>query len=69
MRLCEAVILFQASLIMVDYVKEKAEKAKAIKKLMSKWLLMQGTSRKATLLLDKNPEIKIARALKDCKAS
>jgi len=54
---------------MVDYVKEKAEKAKAIKKLMSKWLLMQGTSRKATLLLDKNPEIKIARALKDCKAS
>jgi len=65
MRLSEAVILCQAPLIMVDYVKEKAEKAKVFKKLMGKWLNRQDTARKASLLLDRNPEIKIARTLKD----
>jgi len=54
---------------MIDYSKEKAEKAKALKKLMLKWLAMQETERKATLLLAKNPEIKIPRAIKERIAS
>jgi hypothetical protein len=44
---------------MLDSPQEKAEKAKVIKKLMSKWLKVQATERKANLLLSKNPEIKI----------
>jgi hypothetical protein len=47
---------------MIDYSKEKAEKVKAMKKLMAKWLAMQETARKANLLLAKNPEIKIPKA-------
>ena len=54
---------------MIDYTKEKAEKAKALKKLMVKWLAMQETECKATLLLAKNPEIKIPKAVKNRKAS
>jgi len=54
---------------MIDYYREKAEKAKALKKLMTKWLAMQETQRKANLLLAKNPEIKIPKAIKNRKAS
>lgn len=54
---------------MTDYYREKAEKAKALKKLMVKWLAMQETERKATLLLAKNPEIKIPKAVRNRKAS
>jgi len=54
---------------MIDYTKEKAEKAKAFKKLMVKWLAMQETESKATMLLARNPEIKIPRAIRDRKAS
>lgn len=43
---------------MLDSPKEKADKAKVIKKLTSKWLTMKSTARKASLVLAKNPEIK-----------
>ena len=52
-----------------NYTKEKAEKTKVIKKLLSKWLLRQDTEDKATLLLLKNPEIKISRALRNYRIS
>ena len=45
-------------LIMFDSPEQKAEKAKVLKKLMSKWLSVQATEGKANLLLSKNPEIK-----------
>lgn len=57
---------------MFESSEEKAEKAKALKKLMAKWLTVQGTERKAALLLEKNPEIrspKIKSAAKNRKAS
>jgi hypothetical protein len=54
---------------MIDYAKEKAEKIKVLKKLLAKWLAMTETARKANLLLDKNPDIKIAKATKISKAS
>ena len=54
---------------MIDYAKEKAIKTKVLKKLLAKWLGMQGTAGKANLLLDKNPDIKIARAAKIRRAS
>jgi hypothetical protein len=47
-------------LTMIDSPQQKAEKAKALKKLMSKWLKTQETKSKADLVLAKNPEIKIA---------
>ena len=53
----------------IDSANEKAEKAKAFKKLMLKWLAVQETARKANLLLDRNPEIKVGGALKNHKAS
>jgi len=56
-------------MIMIDYAKEKAVRTKVLKKLLAKWLAMQETAGKANLLLDKNPEIKIARATKIRKAS
>ena len=40
------------------YTKENTEKARALKKLMKKWLNTQETEKKATLLLEKNPELK-----------
>ena len=43
---------------MNHYTKENTEKAKAIKKLMKKWLMTQETEKKASLLLEKNPELK-----------
>ncbi len=56
-------------LIMIDYAKEKAVKTKVLKKLLAKWLGRQDTANKANLLLDKNPDIKIAGAAKIRKAS
>ena len=43
---------------MIDHSKEKAEKIKAFRKLMSKWLTMQETSEKANHLLSRNPHVK-----------
>ena len=54
---------------MIDYAKEKAEKTKVLKKLLAKWLGMQETVSKANLLLNKNPDIKIAKAARRQKAS
>jgi hypothetical protein len=42
--------------------KENTEKAKALKKLMRKWLTTQETERKATLIIAKNPELRRKRA-------
>ncbi len=52
---------------MLDSPQEKAEKDKVIKKLMSKWLKVKGTERKASLLLSKNPELKITGTAKPRK--
>ena len=46
---------------MFDTPKEKSEKAKVLKKLMSKWLSVQATEQKANLLISKNPGLKISR--------
>lgn len=55
--------------MLLDSPQEKADKAKVIKKLMSKWLKGQATERKATLLLSKNPEIKLTGTTKSRKIS
>jgi hypothetical protein len=47
---------------MLSTTKEKEEKAKALKKLMRKWLTTQETEKKATILLEKNPELQRKRA-------
>lgn len=47
---------------MNHYIKENTEKAKALKKLMKKWLNTQETEKKAVLLLEKNPELKRRRS-------
>ena len=54
---------------MIDSPKDKAEKAKAFKKLLSKWFKAQETKGKADLLLSKNPGLKIVRASGNKKAS
>jgi hypothetical protein len=54
---------------MLDSSEEKAEKAKVIKKLMSKWLKVQATESKAQFLLSKNPELKITGTGKSRKIS
>ncbi|HEY4335357.1 MAG TPA: hypothetical protein VGM89_05655 [Puia sp.] len=54
---------------MIDYSKEKAVKAKVLKKLLAKWLAVQDTTGKANLLLDKNPDIKISPAKISRRAS
>jgi hypothetical protein len=56
-------------LIMIDYAKEKAVKAKVLKKLLIKWLHRQDTASKANILLEKNPDIKIPGVARICKAS
>jgi hypothetical protein len=48
---------------MIDSTKENLEKAKALRKLMKKWLTTQETQKKATLLLAKNPHLKGRRSL------
>jgi hypothetical protein len=62
------IIKVKGILIMLDSPQEKAEKDKVIKKLMSKWLKVQETARKASLLLSKNPELKITGTSKSRKA-
>ena len=54
---------------MIDYAKEKAVKAKVLKKLLIKWLHRQDTASKANILLEKNPDIKIPGVARICKAS
>lgn len=54
---------------MIDYAKEKAVKAKVLKKLLTKWLHRQGTASKANILLEKNPDIKIPGVARIYKAS
>ena len=46
---------------MFDSPEQKAQKAKVLKKLMSKWLSVQATEGKAHLLLSKNPHIRPAK--------
>ena len=46
---------------MTQPTKENMEKAKALRKLMKKWLNTQETQKKASLLLAKNPEIKVRK--------
>jgi len=48
---------------MNHYTKENMEKAKAMKKLMKKWLTTQETEKKASLLLEKNPELKRRKSI------
>lgn len=45
-------------LIMIDSTKLRAEKEKALKKLIRKWLMAQETQGKAHALLARNPNIK-----------
>jgi len=45
-----------------DTTTEKLEKAKALKKLVKKWLTTAETKRKADLVLAKNPELKPRKA-------
>jgi hypothetical protein len=47
---------------MFDSPKERAEKAMALRRLLSKWFKKQETKKKADLLAAKNPELKIMRA-------
>ena len=47
---------------MLPSAKEKEEKAKALKKLVRKWLTTQETEKKATILLAKNPELQRKKA-------
>ena len=43
---------------MTQPTKENLEKAKALRKLMKKWLNTQETQKKADLILAKNPELR-----------
>jgi hypothetical protein len=56
-------------LVMIDSPKDKAEKAKAFKKLLSKWFKAQETKSKADFLLSKNPGLKIVRTSGNKKVS
>jgi hypothetical protein len=46
---------------MFETPEQKEQKARALKKLMSKWLSVQATESKANVLISKNPEIKRVR--------
>jgi hypothetical protein len=46
---------------MTQPTKENVEKAKVLRKLMKKWLTTLETQKKASLLLAKNPEIKLRK--------
>jgi|GEM_PF-1883359 hypothetical protein len=54
---------------MIDSPKERAEKAMALRRLMSKWFKKQETQRKANLLMAKNPQLKMWRASGNKKVS
>jgi hypothetical protein len=43
---------------------EKAERNKIVKILLTRWIAKQETAEKATLLLLKNPQIRLAKSLK-----
>ena len=45
-------------LIMIDRAKQHAEKERALKKLIRKWMMAQDTQGKALVLLSRNPGIK-----------
>jgi hypothetical protein len=45
-------------MIMIDPTKQHAEKERALKKLIRKWLMTQETQGKAHALLARNPGIK-----------
>ncbi|HEY4290134.1 MAG TPA: hypothetical protein VGN00_23700 [Puia sp.] len=46
---------------MTEPTKENVEKARVLRKLMKKWLTTQETEKKANLLLEKNPELKLRK--------
>ena len=48
--------------------KENSEKARALKKLMKKWLTTAETRRKANLLIAKNPGLKTGKVVSLRKA-
>jgi hypothetical protein len=54
---------------MNDSTKEKSEKAKALRRLMRKWLNTQDTQRKADMLLARNPDLKVKGASRVQKES
>jgi hypothetical protein len=54
---------------MTQPTNENMEKAKALRKLMKKWLTTQGTQKKADLLLAKNPEIMVRKPAVTRKAA
>jgi hypothetical protein len=54
---------------MIDSTKEKFEKAKALRRLMKKWLTTQDTQRKADLLLARNPDLKVKAPVRSRKES
>jgi hypothetical protein len=47
--------------VMLDSTKEKTERERAVKKLIKKWRTTQETKRKASILLEKNPDWKTRR--------
>ena len=57
------------TLIMFDSPEQKAEKARALKKLMYKWLSVQATESKATLLISRNPDLMPVKKKKSPKNS
>jgi hypothetical protein len=46
---------------MLDSTKEKTERQRALTKLIKKWRTSQETKRKASILLEKNPDWKPGR--------
>ena len=54
---------------MLHSPQEKAEKARALKKLISTWLSVKGTENKANLLLARNPKVKKSMTTGKRKAS
>jgi hypothetical protein len=48
----------QGFLIMTDPAKQHADKERALKKLIRKWMMAQDTQGKALVLLSRNPGIK-----------
>jgi hypothetical protein len=46
----------------MNYTKENTDKAKALKKLMRKWLTTHETEKKAVLIMAKNPELRRKRS-------
>jgi hypothetical protein len=49
---------------MLKTFEEKTDRAKIIKKLLTRWIVKQETAEKAEFLLSKNPHIRMAKALR-----